>query len=344
MLITPANFRLITDRLGAAWDLLAGAGSSVGAPVAGTARDFIHKAHLTIVNDVDDHEQQIDMATALLTASLGVSRERAASEFIQAAFASLDGHMRGRGRQVSTLIESVPSFLDYYNGGAGGAEFSNLTTPQFGDMYFEYKKARLTTKTVLSPAINPANGAASGMGTRAVGGAFVDGATPDLTKHAPVNLVAVVTADFAAGTAAPSLTVATVDDTLAALNFTGTFAVVNPAAAVATTLVGAATANARQSVTLTSAAGVAVGSWLTIEAGTPREESVLVEALAGAVITAVFKKAHNAASAVTGSHTLALTPATAGRRARDVTGITINITGHTGGAVRIEGAQDRVPI
>lgn len=343
-LISTVNLKTILDRFGAARDLYSPIGSREGSPVLGTARDMVNEAFTVVIRDLDDFEQVSDMSQGMNTAVGQTNLEAAYNSWFNSAMSAVEGHISSRGRSVASSIVSLATYLTYYNGGVGGVRFANMMSPQLSDAYFIWRGSRLVKEGIYSPAINPANGAASGMGKRAVGGAFTDGAAVDTTKYSEVNLVAVVTVNFAAGTAPPTLTVNGTDHTGAAMTWTGNLVGNNPAAAVATTTTEVITAWTRQVVTLASAAGIAVGSWLTIDDGTENEETVLVEAVAGADITAVFKKGHGNGAAVIGSTSLLLIPGTAGRRCADATGITIGVTGHSAGEVRIEGVQDRVPL
>jgi hypothetical protein len=344
-LISPANLKSICDFLSASWNLLTPSGLKTGGVVTGTVRDFVNKALNVVVVSSADLEQETDLGQNFNSALQVANQSDIANVYLATILGSIDSHIQRRGGVVNASISNLATFLTYYNGGAGGAKFSSLLTPEFSDIYYARNAVRLPGAGIMSPAINPANGAASGLGTRAVGGAFADGLAPDLTKYSEVGLVAVTTVNFAAGTAPPSITVAGVDDTGAATTtWTNPFVGNNPTAVIGTTLSAPVTAWSRQTVAVASITGIAPGSWLTLEAGTVNEELILVEAVAGANITAVFKKAHAGASAVAGNSTIALTPSVAGRRCRDVTGITINITGHSAGTVRIDGVQDRVAV
>jgi hypothetical protein len=217
--------------------------------------------------------------------------------------------------------------------------------PVFGDLWYDIYASRLPDEGLFHPGVHPyldATNYANGFGTRAVGGAFADGASYESTPlYSELEPMLEVIVNFSGGGAPPTFTVAGTDNTGAALNWTATGGSNNPEAAVSTTITPALNAMGRQTFAVASASGIVIGSTLKINAGLTDEEVIVVENVSGTDITAVCMKAHGAGAALTGFTTLALTPATAGRRIRDVTGITIGITAHTAGAVRVVGKQQR---
>lgn len=345
-LITSAQMINVTDRVAAyyrqAKDYI---GPASGSAPAASSR-FIAETLLADILDLDDY----DVVKALTDqAKLSADKANAKRVIVDAYgqfLTELDSHVGSKGKDVATTIKDLNTFQAYYNGGLGGAAFSAMLTPEFSDAYFDAKNKRLSPAGVMSPAIHPwlLSSATNGLGTRAVGGSFTDGVAVDTTKHSAVRLIAEVTTNFANGATAPSVSVAGTDNTGVSMTWTGTLTGNNPASAVSTTITPAVDANERQVVAVGSATGISVGSVLKVNAGLIDEEVVVVEALSGTDVTAVFRKAHLAGAAVTGFNSLLLTPGTVGRRCVNVTGITITVGTHDAGALRIVGVQDRVAI
>jgi len=344
-LISVANLQLLTDKLAALYDRWRTEfGVHGGSSSAGTDR-FLADAMLTVLTTtVDDYQQQYDMSQQIYTFSTKCNRRDTARLHLAAILASIEDHMSQRGSSVAASITSLDTFLSYYNGGSGGAAFSSMLHPVFGDLWYDIYAARLPDEGLFHPGIHPwlDSTYTNGFGTRAVGGALTDGASYESTPlYAELEPMLEVTVNFSGGGAPPTFTVAGTDNTGAALNWTATGGSNNPTAAVSTTITPALTAMNKQTFAVASATGIVIGSTLKINAGLVDEEVIVVENVSGTDITAVCMKAHSAGAALTGYTTLALTPGTAGRRMRDLTGITIGTTGHAAGTVRVVGKQQR---
>lgn len=118
----------------------------------------------------------------------------------------------------------------------------------------------------------------------------------------------------------------------------------NPFVSNPATTSTAIVAQQRQSVTLSSAAWLLQGSVVTIDTGI-NAETVIVESISGNMITAVFRYAHASGVSAAWSTTLAVTPSFPGTaRMTACTNIVPSYSGHTSGAIHIEGPQDRVDI
>lgn len=122
-------------------------------------------------------------------------------------------------------------------------------------------------------------------------------------------------------------------------------------------------AQSRQTITLTAGSaanantvGIIAGSMVTVNQGLPDQEVVVVESVvSGTSITAVFQKAHASGAVLSGNYTYALGASTpVSRRLRSLgawtngaavgtsgTNNALVTNGHTAGAVRVVGAQDR---
>jgi hypothetical protein len=343
-LITSANLQAYTDHVAAVWEVLKPAFGSVNdqPPAAGTVRNLA-----SLLLGVPVGSADVDVESDLVAACYQVYQATGVESIVpwlQQALAALGGHCQRRGPTLNAAITSLSSYLNYLNTAPTGAPFAALLAPGFADLYLAVMGASLPAASFfqrgLSPDLN-ATAYPNGMGQRAVGGAFVAGAAPDLTRYAEVLPLIVVAADFAGGTAAPQVVLAGTDSAGAAQTWTLTLDSNNPTGALATTITPAVLAQARQTVALASAAGVVPGSTLTVNQNKPDQEVVVVEAVAGANVTAVFQKAHGAGATVNARRTYAPPPGTAGVRLRALTGITVNVTGHTAGTVRVDGRQDR---
>lgn len=335
------------DKVGAAWELiLATYGSAANVtPPPGTVRRLLQDA-IAIPVDNDDVEPQLDLNAATL-AAFGLAAAESAAAFLKGATDALAAHAAARGPGLDASITSLATYLAYLNDAVTGTPWSALVAYSYGDLLFAVAGSRLEPTLVLAPAISPLWNAVlypAGMATRAVGGALTDGAAVDLTAYAPVELLAVVTADFVGGTAPPTLTISGADSAGAANTWNQALPGNNPVAAVATTITPPVLAWARQAVAVAAAAGIVRGSLLSVNAGLADQETVLVEDVTGSNITAVFKKAHAAGAALTGLLTVAVTPPAAAVRCADVSNLVINVTGHSAGAVRVEGRMDRVAV
>lgn len=346
-LISTANALAYGDRVGRSYEiLLAQAGDKNAALAAdGTLRGLMY-ALLGQVTGVADFHQQRDLDDAVNTAVTKGAAQNLGT-YLGPVIDALTTHLANLGPSVAAAIVDLPSFASYYNGGAGGAKFSAMFTPYFAQACKDLKSITLPPAGVMSPALNPDFNAAvaQGMGTKSAAGVFTAGNAVDTTLYSEVIPVLEVTVTFVGGSAPPTATIAGLDDNGAAatwgpVTLTGGN---NPAPLTGITITPAVNAAARQTVAFSSATGVVVGSVLTINKNKPDQEVVIVEAVAGANVTAAFFKAHGAGATVDGPTCTAAGNAStgAGRRLRSVTSITLGLTGHSAGTVRVGGAQDR---
>jgi len=374
-LITPTNVLAYADHLGAIWDALkANQGSQLSGAAAGNLQQLVALFGSLVDTTLADLQQDVDLAPDALDLTLyRASADQAARFMLTRVVKALEAHLAGQGGTVDGSISGLETYLAYYNGGLGGALFANMVTPSFNDLWnavygdqtaltvVNYLAgsndgtAAATSTPCLTPGINPQNGQASGMGYATAAGSFVGGqlavtqsGTAGQKSYAEAALIGVVSAGFANGTAAPTV-VATGTDHLGNLNqtWTGTLGSNNPAQALpGITITPAVSAQARQTVALSSVLNIVAGSLLTINSGLADQETVLVEAVVASTITAVFLKAHSAGAAVTGSTTIALVNAS-GRRCRSLNaslGVVLGITGHNAGAVMVCAREDRKSI
>jgi hypothetical protein len=348
-IISVANLQAYTDKLAASWELLkVPVGVATGNPVAGTHRNLMALLLAIPVNS-GDVDVEADLNTVSQTVQ-AVANVAGTLGQLQPILGQLNNHCSYKGPALNASISSLASYLSYLNGGpGGGAVFSALVHPSFADLYSALIKTNMPPAGLLSRAISPladATSYPSGMGTVGVGVAYAAGAAVPTTYSAEVNVVAVVTTNFAGGTALPTLAIAGVDHTGATgTTWTPTFDGNNPASALAgVTITPAILAQARQVVAASSISGIVAGSILVVNSGLPDQETIYVEAAGGGNITAVFQRAHGAGATLSGARTYACVPSVGGRRCRSVTGLTLGVTGHSAGALRVDGVQDRVPV
>jgi len=351
-LITASNFLAYCDRLAAAYtQTKAGCGTSAGNAANGTTRGTIANL-LALVVGLADFDQENDLAANVNNALALANVENMFGPVAAPLIAALNTHCAHHGLSVDASIASLQAFLAYYNGGGGAAKFANLVTPDFAQL-FAATAGTLAAGYVMSPAIQPdytAAASAHGMGDRSVGGGFNAGDAVNTALYSEVPLVIEVLTAFANGTGHPTVTVTGVDDQ-------GTAGVTwgpidlgadNPAAALAgLTVTPAITAAARQTVAVSSSAGIVPYSVVTVNKGLPDQETVVVEAVPdGTRLAAVFTKAHAGGATIDGWTSFAAGNASSGsgRRCRQVTGITIGTTGHNAGKVRVAGGQPRVAV
>lgn len=342
-LISPANLQAYADHLAAMWEQLRPILGSINdvSPVAGTTRNLASLLLGVPVGSGDvDVEQDLDAPCNQVLQSTGIE---AIMPWVQQALSSLGSHCQKRGSATNAAVVSLSTYLNFLN--ASGTPFASLLPPGFADLYAAVMQQTLPASSFFQRGMSPDLNAAAypaGLGTRAVGGAFAAGATPDVAHYSEVLPLIVVTTTFVGGTAAPQVVLSGTDNLgNAAATWTLTLDANNPTSALATTITPAVLAQARQTVALASAAGMVAGSTLTINTGLPDQEVVVAEVVAGNNVTAVFQKAHNAGAAVAARRTYTPPIAGGGLRLRSLAGITINITGHSAGAVRIDGRQDR---
>jgi hypothetical protein len=130
------------------------------------------------------------------------------------------------------------------------------------------------------------------------------------------------------------------------LNYQSTIEQLNtaPTGATWSLLSGPIVGQKRQTVLVGSTTGIVAGTVLTVDAGLPTQEVIIVEAVGTGTITAVFQLAHTAGATLTGNQSYATTPSVSGRRLVSVSGITLTLSSHSAGAVRVCGRQDRVAV
>lgn len=350
MLITTANLDTFCDKLCWVWARIKphmGLVANQSSPVQGTAQYFMNDLLNLIVATADDFQQQQDMGSDLYSALTNMNIEKFANNHLKTALQTLNDHINDRGSSVDSSIQTLDTFLAYYNGGSGGAKFANLQVPELTDLWNACFGANLDDAGIMAPAIHPnvvSGASANGMGLRAVGVSFADGDDVNTTLYSPNAPKLEVTVDFAGGGSAPVISVAGTDDTGATdTTWDVTLGSNNPTAAVSTTLTPAVTTIGRQTlVAVGSATGIVIGSVLGINAGEDDEEYVIVENVSGSTITFVAAKTHSAGAALTGFTTVALTPSVSSRRPVSLSGITITTAGHTAGTVRVISVPERV--
>lgn len=344
-LISVANLKILTDKLAYLyddWRTLIGVHS--GSSVAGTSRKLMDNLLDFIVSDLNDYQQQSDMAAQVYAQGLKTNRKDIAKAILQTVLGAIQDHMGLRGSSVSATITDLSTYLTYYNG-TGDVAYSSMLHPVFGDLWYDVYAARLPAAGLFHPGIHPSLDSTytNGFGTRAVGGSYTDGSAYESTPlYSALTPLLEITTSFADGGAAPVIAVAGTDDTGAtSTTWDVTLGSNNPTASVSTTTSEAITAMTRDTITLGSGTGIIAGSVLTINSGEDDEEVIVVESISTDDITAVFKKAHASGAAVTGKTTVALTPSVAGRRLRNASNITITISSHSAGTVRVVGKQER---
>ncbi len=351
-LISTANLQNLTDRLGDSFRRLqvhVGKLSDQAAPVAGTSQYGLQQMMSLITGTLNDYQQILDLAAAAENTFLACNAETLAPNYLQQIVSVVNAHCKARGGTVDASIVSLNTFLAYYNGGNGGSKFSAMLTPQFAALYVAMPGGKaLSPAGVMSPCLHPtwdATVSSHGMGDKTVGGSFAAGTAVNTTLYSEVVPILEVTTDFADGSASPVITVAGTDDTGAtSTTWSVTPSAHNPTAALSTTITPAVNAQARQTVAVGSLSGIVAGSVLTVNSGAPDQEVIIVEATnsGSTTITAVFQLAHTSGATLTGKNAYALTPSVSGRRCRSVSGITITLSSHDAGVVRVIGAQDRV--
>lgn len=345
-LISAARLLSITDKMGETWRQIKGVldVSSASAPGTGSSRYPLYQALGELAVNSDDYFQQNDISEYIYSAYTNLLATALAQNGLASMCGAVDSHIAQQGSLVDSSIVGIDTFQAYYNGGSGGAAFSSLLSPDFADLYYYAKAVTLAPAGVMSPAIHPSldSTATNGMATKTTGGSYTAGNSVNTVKYSAVAPVVEVIANFTGGAAAPVVTIAGTDDQgSTSTTWSVTLDSSNPAAALSTTITPSVNAMSRQTVAFSSASGVAIGSVLKINSGLVDEEYVVVENVAGSNITAVFRKAHGAGAAVTGNRSYATTPSVSGRRIRSVSGITLTLSSHSAGTVRVVGRLDR---
>lgn len=307
-------------------------------------------------------------ANNLLAVTVASSDDYAVERDLNAAFYNVAGKLNAAEVASNLFVSSLTAINKHYGAESSQsgfaayllatnnptgilATYSVLVDAWFQDFWTYANGSALDLESVMHKPIHPDWRGTSytdskAMGQRAVGGAFSDGYSCSSSYGAVVPTVE-VTADFTGGAAPPTVTVTGTDAEGNSVVHTATVTGGNnPTSAVSTTITPAiSTAAARLTVAVGSTSGIVAGSVLKVNAGLVDEEVILVESIAaGPTITAVFLKNHTAGATLTGKRTFVTTPGTAGRRLRDVTTITIGVTGHAAGTVRVTGLPERSPI
>lgn len=352
MLISNANFITESDHLSAAWDIgLTSLGTVSGSAIADTVRYAI-AAYSSLITTLGDIEQETDLLQGAASVNASANTQFMIGTLLSAPLNAMQNHCRQRGYEVASSIVDVPSFLNYYNGGAGAGAFTNMVTPSYAAAWKQIFGTNLPAAGVMSPAITAVNPIVTnlgatvssiGMGSNSIGGSFSAGASVN-SLYSAVNPVLVVTSNFSGNTSGSVISVSGVDNTGATTIWTATLPINVAASLVGLTLGGAVTAEARQTVNVTTNTAISAGSVLTIDGTTANAETVFVESATSGTITAVFMKPHGFGASITGNYAQALTPSVAGRRLTSISGITITANGATAGAVRVDGIQDRIGV
>lgn len=303
--------------------------------------------NITVVSS-DDYNVEADLNSAFYTVATKLNAAEIASGLFLTSLTALNTHYAGQSGQAG-----FAEYLLATNNPTGAlALYSVLVDAWLQDFWTFTQGTALDAESVMHKPIHPdwrgtTYTDSKAMGQRAVGGAFADGYACDAAYGGVVPTVE-VTADFSGGGAAPTVVVTGTDAQGVVITFTATVTGGNnPVSAVATTITPAvSTAAARVTVVVASLTGIVAGSVLTVNSGLVDQEVILIESInSGAVtITAVFLKNHGSGAALTGKTTYLTTPSTVGSRCRDVTGITIGITSHSAGTVRVIGAPERSAI
>lgn len=345
-LISSSDLLLVTDNMGAVRRLLRsvlGDAANVDSPTLGTCQSAMDKMLTTIVANSDDYDQQQDLAQTFYNARAAADIESVQSSILRTAIQALSDHCNQQGSTVDSTIIDLSTYLTYLNTTAHTA----MVVPEFADAWYGIFNSRLPAAGVMTPCISPvydSTVSANGMGSRAVGGSFTDGDAVNRTLYSCPLAILEVTANFTTGTAAPAFSVAGTDNTgVGTTTWTVTAGTTNPASAITPTITPAITdVELRQTVAFSSATGIVPGSVMTVDSGLTNQEVIIVEAVSGTDITAVFRKTHLAGCTVTGKYSMSLTPSVALRRLANASGLTITTAGHTTGTVRIIGPQNRV--
>jgi len=325
-------------------ELVAVAGISTGSSVAGTLRNLADQL-LEVSVGADSYDVEHDFNDGSIVVSSYISADETWLRNFPLCLANLDAHYAVHGTDIASTITTLDTFMSYYSGGAGGALYANLLDPYFADLLLFVGGTILTPTNVYGKGIHPSLDATAtlGMGTKDTAGTFTAGASYNALYSEFVPVIEVIT-NFAGGGAAPAISIAGTNNLGAADTWTVTLDSNNPVSALATTITPAVSIMARQTVAVGSVSGMCVGSVLTVNAGLVDQEVIVVEAIIVTTITAVFRKAHTAGAALTGVRSYATTPSAATNRLRTVTGITLTLSGHAAGKVRVSGRQDRVAV
>jgi hypothetical protein len=355
-LISVANMNLYCDYLAAVYTQIlgiAGTEDNLASPIDGTSQNEMLKLQ-NLVLGLDEYEQEIDLLQGVNTGLNAIDVESMLTP-LGSVITTLAGHIQTRGNEVNVSIIDIDAFLAYYNGGGGGSLFSSLLTPDFAFLSLAVVNTQPAATGIMSPALSPAyitpwqpSGTyPNGMGTKTVAGVYTQGALVNTNLYQCVLPVIEVLTTFASGSAAPTVTLTGTDDLGNAATWGPTTVTGgnNPASALSgITVTPAITTTGRQTVALSSTTGIVPGSVLTINNTLVDSEIIIVEAVSGSNITAVFQKHHAGSATVTGvtSTVMGVASTGAGRRCAGISAITLGLSSHSVGAIRISGKQDRV--
>lgn len=343
-IISQADLLTYCDHLGAIWDWLRGrVGSSAdaGSPVKGTAHWFAEQLKSHVVVDLDDFEQETDLLSGVGDAADNMVIQQVVGGLAN-SMTALDNHCGGRGPALNSSIVNLSTYITHLN----STPYTVQLTPGFMDLWRNLGLTAIPQDGAMKRTYHPdwaieALGTVDGMGSCDHTNTFTDGVAVDQTIEAECTPIAEVITSFAGGAAAPAVNVAGTDNDGNSINWTGTFSGNNPTAALSTTITPAVTQFTRSTVAVASASGIVNGSILKVNAGLDDEETILVENVSGSDITAVFLLAHDAGATLTGGESLALTPSVGGQLLRDVTNITLTLSSHSAGKIRILNTQSR---
>lgn len=366
-LISIGNMLVLQDDYGAAYNLLkTQLGLSTDTIVPGNVRNLINNALVTAVN-LADATQEIDLvaSNSLQNAILNLTANILSPSYLRRPVDDLNSHCQKNGGLVAASITSIDTFMSYYNGGGGGLAFSNPATYDFAQLYFVLYSKLMTYPNQLYDVVNSLWSSTlypKSFGSISFNGTYSAGFADIPTGYCEQNLVAQVTSSFSGGTSQPFITVSGIDNTGAAMTWTAqltsqsaspgtpsssssTSAVNNPAGMLTGVVTQSAiNAQQRQTIPLNNTSTIVPGSVLTINSGLIDQEVIEVESVAGQSITAAFKKAHSNGAAVSGLVTVSMTPATAGRRARSISNISIGGGSWSAGTIEVAGVSDRIAI
>lgn len=362
-LISPSALLSLADKIAAEYELAKTVmGTLAGGAVAGNLQFLSVGAYTTLCGTADP-DQIDDLSPEFIKAINAFPVERMSKAEWSDQILALESHCSRKGPSVDATIIDLSTYLASYNGGVGNpTKYSNLVHPSFNDAFQalhggyligsnQAASAAALAPVCFSPCIGTINGNTNGMGKATAGGAYIPGdpliqsITTGAKSYAEVKLIALVEASFANGSSAPQINLTGVtEDGTASQQWNGTFGSNNPLNTTSTTITPAITLPwTRQTVTLGSTANIVPGSWLTVNNGFVDQESILVEAVAGGQITAVFKKTHLAGSVVSTPTAITLVNA-GGKRCRSISNITLIVAGHNAGTVRIESVQERAAV
>lgn len=349
-LISTTNLLAYTDYLGAINKKLKSVADPVAnqaSPTISTLQAWAKNLETLITTTCADYQQQSDLLADAHATLIAINQEAIAKSALNTAVQALQRHIQTRGSSVDSSINSLSTYLSYYNGGGGGSLFNKLVCPEFNTLWYNIFSAYLPPVGVMSPAIQPrfnTSASANGLASRAIGSSIVLGDSVNTTLYSAVVPMLEVTVVFGGGSAPPAYVITGTDHLgNATATWTVTLTGNNPVSAVSTTITPAVTGQSRQAVAIGSATGIVAGSVLIVNAGLIDEEVIVVETLVSTTLTAAFQLAHTAGATLTGYSTYALTPVN-GARIVSVSAIAPTVTGTSSGTVRIVGRQDRVQV